>query len=195
MTNPNPNPNPYTCVCLCAGLPGQRLHVEPEQPRGLSFLWLRLHPAAVPPARPHRHRWAPHAAPPAGARSRVLAPAPPPRIEYCVLRGQRRCTQLLISALLTRGRFPARCAPAEGKIAAFLEERLNVGVNFVLSAESERARGAAARAASGGLLPLLLLLSRIPAAARVASQSALTCVLLPRPRRPVQSTTLARTTR
>lgn len=28
---------------------------------------------------------------------------------------------------------PERCA--EGKIAAFLEERLNVGVNFVLSAE------------------------------------------------------------
>ncbi len=43
---------------------------------------------------------------------------------------------------------------ADGKIAAFLEERLNVGVNFVLSAEgaprnSELARALARRAAAG----------------------------------------------
>ena len=35
---------------------------------------------------------------------------------------------------------PPACPPAEGKVAAFLEERLNVGVNFILSAEGEPPR-------------------------------------------------------
>jgi hypothetical protein len=49
------------------------------------------------------------------------------RCEVC-FKGARRCPCLLYSTC------------AEGKVAAYLEERVNPGVNFILSAEIDHAK-------------------------------------------------------